>query len=467
MTQAQKIIHKHTLYRISLSILFGLIGFAVNFINIQLLESDTFKVNILLGLIFPLIIALAWGWRYGLLSALAGGCQSMWWLWRSDGYGFLYAVPVFTLWIVWHGYWANRRAQQDKYPWYYSVFIIEIPFRIIIELGFFTIFRWLVSQNPPPWDQSITWNHVSKDWVFLVSIKHTISAYLLLLSAYVLLHLSPVRQLFRLKKLPVAHTINAVYAFSLLMGFALWSIDSIVDYYVFNYQNQTFWEIAIIDTDSHVLFMRYLYFIITLIAGVLVVRILRERQRIASKLAENYALLQIAGETARFGGWSVDLGKKICAWSDAVADIHEVPYGYAPPVQEGIKFYAHEWHDRITKVFTDCAEKGIPYDEEMEIITKTGKRVWVRTIGKPVKDENGKIVKVEGSFQDISKRKQTEKELIQLKDNLEKEVAEKTRELKERILELERFHDATINREIRMNELREEIERLKRERVTM
>jgi hypothetical protein len=91
------------LFRILVSVAFGLIGFGVNFLDIELLDSPDFKVSILAGLLFPLIIALAWGWRYGLLSALAGGCQSMWWLWRDDGWGLLYAVPVFTLWIVWHG----------------------------------------------------------------------------------------------------------------------------------------------------------------------------------------------------------------------------------------------------------------------------------------------------------------------------------------------------------------------------
>src|SRR6056297_2810028 len=81
-------------------------------------------------------------------------------------------------------------------------------------------------------------------------------------------------------------------------------------------------------------------------------------------LKSNYALLQIAGETARFGGWSVDLETNIATWSDAVADIHEVPHGYAPPAKEGINFYAPEWREKITQVFNDCARRGIPYDEE-------------------------------------------------------------------------------------------------------
>jgi len=48
-----------------------------------------------------------------------------------------------------------------------------------------------------------------------------------------------------------------------------------------------------------------------------------------------------------------------------------------------------------------------------------------------------------------------------LKENLEVEVEEKTQELRQRIAELERFQEATIEREFRIKELRDEIEKLK------
>lgn len=140
-------------------------------------------------------------------------------------------------------------------------------------------------------------------------------------------------------------------------------------------------------------------------------RDITDRKQAENALKSNYALLHIAGETARLGGWDVDLEKYISTWSDTVADIHEMPHGFAPPVEEGINFYAPEWRDRITQVFNDCAQKGINYDEEMEIITSKGKSVWVRTIGKAVKDENSKIYKVQGSFQDITDRKLAEEAL--------------------------------------------------------
>lgn len=126
------------------------------------------------------------------------------------------------------------------------------------------------------------------------------------------------------------------------------------------------------------------------------------------KIEENRSLVRIAAEKVKLGGWNVDLKENRSYWSDEVAAIHEMPPGYAPLVEDGINFYAPEWRERIIKVFTDCAENGVPYDEEMEIFTSTGKRVWVRTIGEAVRDERGKIYKVQGAFQDISERKMAE-----------------------------------------------------------
>lgn len=130
-----------------------------------------------------------------------------------------------------------------------------------------------------------------------------------------------------------------------------------------------------------------------------------EHKKAEEKIRESISLVRIATEKAKLGGWNVDLKENRCYWSDEVAAIHEMPPGDSPLVEDGINFYTPEWRERIIKVFTDCAVNGVPYDEEMMIFTSTGKRVWVRTIGEAVRDENGHIYKVEGAFQDISEKK--------------------------------------------------------------
>ncbi len=136
------------------------------------------------------------------------------------------------------------------------------------------------------------------------------------------------------------------------------------------------------------------------------------------EMQSTQSLFRIAGRVARLGGWSVDVPEMIVQWSDEVCDIHEVPHGYVPPLENAMDFYAPEWRERLARAFTACVEKGTPYDEEMELITATGKRLWVRTIGEAVRDENGKIIRVHGGFQDLTSIKQAEAESANLSDRL-------------------------------------------------
>jgi len=127
-------------------------------------------------------------------------------------------------------------------------------------------------------------------------------------------------------------------------------------------------------------------------------------------LRESEALLSAAGRMTHFGGWSVDLARQRVSWSDEVALIHGMEPGYSPSVDEGISFYAPEWREKITEVFSACVRDGTPYDEEMEIITAGGVRRWVRTTGEAATNQYGQITGVQGAFQDITGRKLAEKE---------------------------------------------------------
>jgi PAS domain S-box-containing protein len=124
-----------------------------------------------------------------------------------------------------------------------------------------------------------------------------------------------------------------------------------------------------------------------------------------AELASQYRLLEVAGETARFGGWSTDLAANKITWSDLAAEIHDMPRGYSPTVEEGLGFYAPEWRETIKQVFSTCARDGTPYDKEVEVVTAQGRRVWVRTTGEAVRDASGKIIRVQGAFQDITEHK--------------------------------------------------------------
>lgn len=113
-------------------------------------------------------------------------------------------------------------------------------------------------------------------------------------------------------------------------------------------------------------------------------------------------LVDLAGRTARLGGWRVDLTSRQLVWTPETADIHEIPHGTAPTLEEAIDFYVPEHRDRIREVFWRCAEAGQVYDETLQIVTATGRPVWVRAIGEPERDSEGNIIAIQGAFQDVS-----------------------------------------------------------------
>ncbi|MFU8877818.1 MAG: EAL domain-containing protein [Wenzhouxiangellaceae bacterium] len=143
-----------------------------------------------------------------------------------------------------------------------------------------------------------------------------------------------------------------------------------------------------------------------------------DMRRAEAEVARQGRLLDMAGRAARFGAWSADLESHRIEWSDVVAEIHAMPHGYSPSIEEGIGFYAPECRDRIRMLFAECAEQGQAFDEELQIIDANGQRRWVRAVGEAVRDARGNIVRVQGAFEDISPRKELEAETKRLADRL-------------------------------------------------
>jgi two-component system cell cycle sensor histidine kinase/response regulator CckA len=133
---------------------------------------------------------------------------------------------------------------------------------------------------------------------------------------------------------------------------------------------------------------------------------------------EHMAMLRIAGKVARLGGWTIDLPDRTLTWSDENCAIHDVPPGYRPTLDEGIGYFPPEYRADVMRYVDACARDGTPYDFELPKITAKGRRIWVRSIGEAVRDAEGKIVRLQGAFQDISDRKRAEDALRQAQDEL-------------------------------------------------
>ncbi|MDQ8204352.1 PAS domain S-box protein [Pelagicoccus sp. SDUM812003] len=186
-----------------------------------------------------------------------------------------------------------------------------------------------------------------------------------------------------------------------------------------------------------------------------VCRDVTRRIELERKEEERSRMMAIASRLARMGAWRVDLEERRVVWSDEVAKIHGREPGYVPSLVEAFSYYAPEDRQRIADAFDRCAQEGQSFDEESSIFDASGNQVRVRAIGLPQRDETGRVVGVQGAFQDITQQKR-----------IEAELRERDRELK-RVVErltttLESITDAffTVDTEWKFTYLNGEAERL-------
>lgn len=131
-------------------------------------------------------------------------------------------------------------------------------------------------------------------------------------------------------------------------------------------------------------------------------------------------LLDKANTLSRIGSFELDLKNGELYWSPMTRAIHGVKEDYIPEVKTTIDFYKEgKSRNRIKKVLGKAIRKNKAFDEEFEIVTGSGEEIWVRVMGQP-EVENGKCIRINGSFQDINKIKHAELEV--LKASREKEI---------------------------------------------
>jgi predicted signal transduction protein with EAL and GGDEF domain len=75
--------------------------------------------------------------------------------------------------------------------------------------------------------------------------------------------------------------------------------------------------------------------------------------------------------------------------------------------------YHGEWLEKIKAAIDAAAHRGITYDLELQMTTSKGNQKWVRTIGAPV-IENGEVVCVRGSMQEITAQKAAQEKIRML-----------------------------------------------------
>ncbi|HEX2546458.1 MAG TPA: EAL domain-containing protein [Ramlibacter sp.] len=113
-------------------------------------------------------------------------------------------------------------------------------------------------------------------------------------------------------------------------------------------------------------------------------------------------LLQLVERSAFVGFWRLDAREGRLYWSEQLRRLHGAPPGYTPTFDNALGHYADEHREQLKARIRACEEKGEPFDIEVQLHSMQGRRLWVRCVGQPLHDAEGKIIGSEGLVQEIA-----------------------------------------------------------------
>jgi PAS domain S-box-containing protein len=148
---------------------------------------------------------------------------------------------------------------------------------------------------------------------------------------------------------------------------------------------------------------------------IIVIRDITEKKNISLNFEQMKSMLEQTSSIAKVGGWEVNMLTNEVIWTDLIYEIYDLNKNEFKPNIYSILRYFKKGNSRhkITNFFKNANNLENYYDEQLELVSATGKNKWVKAIGKPL-FENGVCIKVFGTFQDITIQKQQELKLKEL-----------------------------------------------------
>ena len=156
-----------------------------------------------------------------------------------------------------------------------------------------------------------------------------------------------------------------------------------------------------------------------------ITRDLREENMIKAALKESESLLEIAQKIAQVGHWKLNPSTGEVQGSNELYRIFGIP-----DTETTLESFVNVVHpddveDNVARIQRG-AEHGEDWDFKHRLKSNNNKEKWVHAIGKAITDEDGNVIELVGTVQDISESKRIEMEIVLHREHLEELVDERT-----------------------------------------
>lgn len=417
-------------YKILVSILFGLFGFLGTSLSIRIPYG---KVDIIVSwsLIFPLLVTLAWGRKFGLISIFMGltifypFCFG-----RFNGWACLATSLGLLAWVAVQGWGSDRRRSARKF--YTNIYFLQFIYAGIRLLIYFTVFPFLYRFNPPFWNPDAN-TTISYAVITAFALKSIAVEFVFLALSDVLLLLPFTRRIFRLDWAKTSrHSTGIVlctFAASVTSAFAM----LVFNFFIVEKQYDFQW------LQSPLSKMHFLLAaILGLVFGGVIARVFQSQLEAETVLAErekNYKQLLDKMLNGLFVIEPVFNGE------GKLADIR---FADVNPAFE--KNFHKKEEEIIGKTWSEVNGFQNRYLEIYEEIFLTGASRSFESYNPDLEFKYDSVNafmisenRVGVIFENTTQRKLAEQEILKLNAEMEQRVAERTAELQTAVKELESF----------------------------
>ena len=131
-----------------------------------------------------------------------------------------------------------------------------------------------------------------------------------------------------------------------------------------------------------------------------------EQKATEAALEDAAWLRREAGRLAGFGAWSVTVPDWEVSWSEEIYEIVGISGTVQPGPAEALAYYVPASRAAVARAVERCGTHGEPFDLEARLVSDHGDVFDVRIVAEARRDADGRIVRVIGTFQDITSLKQ-------------------------------------------------------------
>ncbi len=144
-----------------------------------------------------------------------------------------------------------------------------------------------------------------------------------------------------------------------------------------------------------------------------------ERKRAEALVRASESRLRDAQRISHLGDWELDLETAMFTFSEEMNRLCERdPMAGPCPLAEAMELFFEQDAVAARQYMQRAVETGEGWEHEHRACLPSGREAWFRGTGKAVKDNSGKVVRLQGTSQDITERKEAEAERQRLERQL-------------------------------------------------